>query len=398
VLAKSDFDVAKALELLGRHGVEAALIVPTPTGLQKSIFDATESLREYLMETGFHNFSDQKQGGEHKVSRELYFVKPGKLQKSNLSMYRPPTKSGDPRIWTGAATKENANPFNLLAVVVLDGVMYVLNMSDASVRASLLDAASPFRKIIDAKQTASPVATELLEKIRKIAEKGFIQTLRPGPTGVGMTLETLLGIAANSSRSPDYKGIEIKAKRGSGSNASNRSTLFSKAPNWKLSPVGSALSLLNKHGWLDAEGRLQLYHTLQADKVNTKNLLLEVDGARDWLKQVSIDPETNKAEHDVTWEMAKLRKSLSDKHRETFWVQAECRGRGQDESFRYAEVRHTRKPMALNFSSLVEAGIITVDYAMHLKNERVRDHGYLFKIHPKNMGALFAPPKVHVLA
>jgi len=221
--------------------------------------------------------------------------------------------------------------------------------------------------------------------------------VRPGPTGVGMTLETLLGIAANSSRTPDYKGIEIKAKRGIGRHAATRSTLFSKAPSWKLSPIGSALNLLNKHGWLDADGRLQLYHTLHADRVNTKNLLLEVDGARDWLKQVSVDPESSATEHDVTWELAKLRTSLADKHRETFWVQAECRGRGQDECFRYVEVHHTRKPMTLNFSSLVEAGVITVDYAMHLKNDRVRDHGYLFKIHPRNMGALFAPPEVHVL-
>ena len=31
--------------------------------------------------------------------------------------------------------------------------------------------------------------------------------------GVGYTLETLLGIAANSSKAPDYKGIEIKSGR-----------------------------------------------------------------------------------------------------------------------------------------------------------------------------------------
>jgi hypothetical protein len=28
-----------------------------------------------------------------------------------------------------------------------------------------------------------------------------------------MTLETMLGIAANNSKAPDYKGIELKAKR-----------------------------------------------------------------------------------------------------------------------------------------------------------------------------------------
>jgi hypothetical protein len=55
--------------------------------------------------------------------------------------------------------------------------------------------------------------------------------------------------------------------------------------------------------------------------------------------------------------------------------------------------------MTANFVALVEAGVITVDYALHKKSEtRARDHGYLFKIHPDNLGALFPPPRVHALA
>ena len=43
---------------------------------------------------------------------------------------------------------------------------------------------------------------------------GFIQTMRPGDTGIGYTFESLLGIPANSATTPDFKGIEIKTKRG----------------------------------------------------------------------------------------------------------------------------------------------------------------------------------------
>jgi hypothetical protein len=276
----------------------------------------------------------------------------------------------------------------LLAITVLGGNLYVLNMSDPHVRRSMGDAASPFRRIVDALRGARPVVNELLAKLREIAARGFVRTLRAGPTGVGMTLETMLGIAANSARTPDFHGIELKAKRHRASAGINRSTLFSKAPSWKLSPVGSAMGLLQKRGYL-TDGRLQLYQTLSGDRLNGRRLALEIDGSADWLKQVHIDAETQRITHDVTWELDKLRADLAAKHAETFWVRAVTRGRADEEEFHYVEVSHTRRPMVRNLAALVEAGVITVDYLLHLDGTRVRDHGYLFKIHPGDMDALF---------
>lgn len=43
-----------------------AFLVPTPTGYQKSIMDATIPLREMLREMGIHNYVEQKQGPEFK--------------------------------------------------------------------------------------------------------------------------------------------------------------------------------------------------------------------------------------------------------------------------------------------------------------------------------------------
>mgnify|MGYP000636587006 CR=1 FL=1 len=53
----------------------------------------------------------------------------------------------------------------------------------------------------------------LLAKIKEVNKKGWIKTLRKGDTGVGYTLETELGIRANSNQKPDFHGIEIKAFR-----------------------------------------------------------------------------------------------------------------------------------------------------------------------------------------
>lgn len=235
MLHRSDFPVAEALALLARHGVDAALLVPTATGLDKSIMDVTEGLREYLLEAGYHDYSRQAQGTAGRFSREVYFVGPGSLERSTASLYRPETKSGDPRIWLGAATRRRATALNLLALTVQQGELYILNMSDPVVRDSLEDPAAPFSKVLAAGRTTSPVVDELLRELKGVCARGYVRTLRPGDTGVGMTLETLLGIAANSARTPDYRGIERKAKRRRKRGSTNRSTLFSKVPAWRLS-------------------------------------------------------------------------------------------------------------------------------------------------------------------
>jgi hypothetical protein len=90
MLGKADFPVATALEMLTRHGVEVALLVPTPTGLEKSIFDATDGLREYLAGRGYHDYDAQLQGQEHKVSKQAYLVRPHSLEPTQVSLYRRP--------------------------------------------------------------------------------------------------------------------------------------------------------------------------------------------------------------------------------------------------------------------------------------------------------------------
>jgi len=240
------------------------------------------------------------------------------------------------------------------------------------------------------KPEESPAAAELLGMIKDVSARGFVGTLRSGDTGVGMTLETLLGIPANSKKGPDYKGIEIKAKRLRKSKSS-RVTLFSQVPNWKLSPITNAWNLLSRYGY-ERDGKLRLNHEMSANNLNSIGFTLEVDYSRDWLKQNHVDSETRSSRHVTTWEMQKLRERLAEKHPQTFWVGAKCRGKKEDEEFHYVHVEHTRSPRIRNFDALLEAGVISVDYLMSQKSSgKVRDHGYLFKINPTDFPALFPP-------
>jgi hypothetical protein len=49
---------------LSRAGIEFATLIPTETGLAKSIMDATGPFREFLHASGYHCYATQFQGQE----------------------------------------------------------------------------------------------------------------------------------------------------------------------------------------------------------------------------------------------------------------------------------------------------------------------------------------------
>ena len=54
-------------------------------------------------------------------------------------------------------------------------------------------------------------------KLREIKSMGYVQTLRKGPTGIGYTLETLMGIRETNKPRQDFtyqgKRVELKSHR-----------------------------------------------------------------------------------------------------------------------------------------------------------------------------------------
>ncbi len=47
---------------------------------------------------------------------------------------------------------------------------------------------------------------EIITKLQKIESKGFVQSMRQGPTGIGYTFETLFGVDENNIPIPDIGG------------------------------------------------------------------------------------------------------------------------------------------------------------------------------------------------
>jgi hypothetical protein len=392
MLSKADIPVLPIIQELANLGLEGGYCVPTPTGLEKGYMDAHAALRMFLKEKGIHDFDNQPQGPDHKVTIQIGLVHADRIETRQTTLYRPITKTGDPRI--GISRLSNyANPMNLLVFLVFEGVLYVFNASNEQIAKTRHNPALPLGALLkSAASHLDTVAAELTGKLIQICKRGFVPSLRSGDTGVGFTLETLLNIKANSSRSPDYKGIEIKSARVGESLAKrNRTNLFSKSPNWKLSTLKSDTELLLKIGYVDPEsGRLQFYHELKA-KPNSKGLYLESDekaGLMNGRRTVG-----QKTEDLVCWEYSTLKEALAAKHRRTFWVKARSRIVDGTEQFHYIAAEKTEAPLVSNLPTLVESSALSVDFTLYQKpSGGAGQHGYLFKLNPKLLGLLFPPP------
>ena len=60
---------------------------------------------------------------------------------------------------------------------------------------------------------ASISLDEFIDKMKEIREKGYVRSHRHHDTGIGKTLEDLLGITENNVAGPDFSSYELKSAR-----------------------------------------------------------------------------------------------------------------------------------------------------------------------------------------
>jgi hypothetical protein len=376
-----------ALSSLTTFNLEYSLIEPTKTGLKKGIMDATSTIREYLLRREFHDYSSQKKGKIGKVVRNAIFIDSNGKQETKVSLYRPETKSGDPRIWIYSLPNW-ADANDVIAIFVVNHNFHAINISNTLVKAQLNQKTSKIAHILNSKSSSeNAIAEELLRKIRDIS-KSPIPTEVQADTGVGRTLETLLGIPINSNQAPDYKGIELKAFRA----RSTRTNLFAKVPNWKLSKLKGSGQILKEFGYIDKKGNEALRCTVSYIRPNSQGLLFEFNDRNDWL----VETEEKFGDFAI-WEFDVLRKALLKKHAETFWIKTESIFIEEREHFIYSKVRHTKNPQLANFQPLIKTGDITMDHLIAKKSPDLaaKEKGPIFKINEAGKGLLFAEERTY---
>ncbi|PHY60396.1 MvaI/BcnI family restriction endonuclease [Shewanella xiamenensis] len=369
-------------------GIEFSLFEPTLTGLKKSILDATQPVRTHFELVAFHDYSSQQQGPKNKVMKAAYLLSIDGFVKSKVSLYRPVTKSGDPRMWFSNLAKI-AKAGDQVAIIICNDSAYLVNMSIEPLDKLLKIPEHPFTAFVDAfKKLSASVVDELLQKLSELAQVPF-PAERSGSTGIGYTLEKLLGITANSSKLPDYKGIELK----SGRSDTNRTTLFAQVADWDISPYKSSAQILDHFGY-QREEDFKLYCTVTSTKPNSQGLNFKYDPKSDQLQEWYYDEQVV-----AIWPGSVLRSRLKEKHAETFWIQADSSIIDGVEHFQIKSVTHTRAPILSQLIPLLVSGVITMDHLIKrsAKTNRVSEKGPLFKMNKRDLELLFPKPITYSL-
>lgn len=374
------------IKYLTKYQVSLTLIEPTANALRKSIMDATGSVRRFFKNENIHDYELQKQGPKNKIIIPTIIHTGFNTIKTKTSLYRPSTKNGDPRIWI-SNLKKVAEPHDIIAIIYYNDSFQVFNLTKLNVMEMINSTIiNPFQELISAINfEESKISIELLNKLKTISKKGYVKSEVNSDTGIGRTIESLLDIEMNSSKSPDYKGIELKSFR---DKRNNRKGLFGKTPNWNLSKFKSRVEILEAFGYWE-NGIFRLYNTMRGTGRNAQGLMLRIEYNKDWLLENSDRPEIGDF---LVWELETLRKALLKKHKETFWIKADSKIENNNEYFHFKEVEHTKNPMVDKFEILIETGAITMDYPIKRKPDgKVIDKGCNFKLKANCLDLLFPP-------
>lgn len=217
---------------------------------------------------------------------------------------------------------------------------------------------------------------EFKTKLKIISEKGFVRSLRKGDTGIGYTLESLLGIGENNVPLADLGEIELKAYR---KDSGSMLTLFTCEPK----PAGGDRDkmLLKEFGYpSEKKGRIrELYCTINASRYNNQSLKLSVE-------QNVIRVTSSSKNIDVYWNFEALGERFNKKIQKLIVVEAEAMFQDDEERFYFSDAYLLGGFDFKSFCKLVESDSVTVDFRMHLRNkETVRNHGTAFRVHKKRL-------------
>lgn len=208
----------------------------------------------------------------------------------------------------------------------------------------------------------------LKNKLSDIKQMGYVVSMRKGNTGIGYTLETLLGLKENNLKTPDFENIELKSQK---KDVSNRVTMFTfNRGVWKI----KQRELIEKYGYIDTKGRPSLYCTVDT---RTNNQGLTVNVEKEYVRLYHLDGSLI-----AEWHGEHLTETFITKMPALVVVNADTRiNSDEKEEFWFNEAFYLTQPNEDNLLDLIRKDIIIVDVRMHLKeNKVVRNHGTGFRI------------------
>ena len=230
---------------------------------------------------------------------------------------------------------------------------------------------------------------DFIREYEKIVNMGWVRTHRSGPTGIGKTLEDLLGIQENNIDGPDFGDYELKSCR---INSNSMLTMFTRAPQ----PARANTYLRLKYGYASGaydNNEKVLHSTLSADRFTSiadtgHKLKIEC-------KEDGIYIESEDGVENIYWSRTTLKKCFEKKYKNKFvYAKAESRGTGSLEEFHFLNAYEVSGFNYDAFIKLLEAGKIYVDlrigqYHGGPNAGKTHDHGTGFRIREYDQPLLF---------
>lgn len=218
---------------------------------------------------------------------------------------------------------------------------------------------------------------EFRRRFKEIKEMGWVPSQRRGPTGIGYTLEKLLGISENNIALPDLSDeMELKAHR---INSPSMITLFTyNRDAWKMNP----LEAIRKYGTVDKrKNRLGMYFTL-SQTPNSSGIFLHIEDG-------SISVRHIDGSLIVEWDVEKLAEQFQNKIGKLIFVSALSEMRGKDEWFKFTSARLLSGTSPDVIKEQIQAGHILIDLRLHDKGTSARNHGTGFRTYEKYLPFIF---------
>lgn len=213
------------------------------------------------------------------------------------------------------------------------------------------------------------------QKFNELKKLGFVKSLRKGPTGIGLTFETLMGIKENNLSLPDINGIEIKTHRNNSKSMISLFTFNKKV--WKIPP----LEAIKKYGSCDENGRLGMYYTMSLTP-NSAGLFLTVNN-----KEISVQHRSG--EIIATWQLSTLTERFTQKIPALLFISAHTEERAGIEYFHFYRGQLMRNTTEEVLSELFKTGNLLIDLRLHAKVTRARNHGTAFRTFEDKLPLLF---------
>lgn len=235
----------------------------------------------------------------------------------------------------------------------------------------------------------------LKKKFTEIKKKGYVETSRPGPTGVGKTFEDLLGKKEDRSFEPDFHGIEIKTKQ---VYSIHNTTLFN------LTPLGEEefeiKRIVREYGYPDKilpRNKVFLatiYGNCPSVVSSRYFMRLKVDYLTKKIRLVVINFDMQLLDDSVYWNFEEIEERLYKKLKYLAIINASKKRENGKDYYHYKSIDFYKLKDFATFLKLIEIGIICVEFHIGVFREgkrkgEIHDRGTSFRIKESNITYLF---------